>query len=213
MARVGRLLNGRSPQPSPPLSFFLARDALALAALSAAPVSSSFTLCEFGFFAAFCARSSRSTGDSMSLSRRQRQQMLAHCDQIHADDGVHPRDFFESPSTGSPTSRRVKRANRSAQQLCRQAWEALSLSLSADGRDPLLQEVQIHRVSPAPDASRLLVVVAMDDDRQLARRDEVLDRLREHAGRLRAELAASINRKRVPHLVFEVAAPSQGGAP
>jgi ribosome-binding factor A len=66
-------------------------------------------------------------------------------------------------------------------------------------------------VTPAPDASRLLVTVAplpsFDADRFDA--VDVLYRLNRAAGRLRSEVAASITRKHAPVLTYRLALPAE----
>jgi ribosome-binding factor A len=94
--------------------------------------------------------------------------------------------------------------NRKAKQLCRQVSETLDLVLSGNCRDELLQSLHVVSVVPAPNSSRLLVTVFADLPAELFDRQEILERLDNQTGRLRAEVAASINRKRVPSLVFHV---------
>jgi len=96
---------------------------------------------------------------------------------------------------------------RKAKQLCRQVAETLDLVLSGDCRDELLQSLHVISVVPAPNSSRLLVTVSADLPVEEFNRQEILELLERQTGRLRAEAAASINRKRVPALVFHVLGP------
>ena len=106
---------------------------------------------------------------------------------------------------GRPTHvGRTNKEDRKAKQLCRQVADTLSLVLAGDGRDELLGCLQVQSVVPAPNASRLLVTVTADLGEQVVDTQQVLDRLAVQMGRLRAEVAASINRKRVPLLLFQV---------
>jgi ribosome-binding factor A len=91
-------------------------------------------------------------------------------------------------------------------QLCRQAHEALSAALAAVG-DDLLEDVFIVDVLPAPDAGRLLVVVAAPPGADV---EEVLVRLEKRAAYFRAQVADSITRKRAPTLAFRVAPREEG---
>jgi hypothetical protein len=50
----------------------------------------------------------------------------------------------------------------------------------------------------------LLVIVVTDIPAEIAQPQLILERLQQHAGRLRCEVAASINRRKVPTLVFQV---------
>ena len=133
----------------------------------------------------------------MALDKRTRDEMLAHCGEIHDDDGVDPRQYFRS-------SRSCKKEDRKARQLCAQVAETLSLVLTGEFHDELLYNLQVVSVKPAPDASQLAVVVRADGPGTPFHPGEVLDRLNLVAGRLRTEVAAAITRKRAPSLVFHV---------
>jgi ribosome-binding factor A len=91
----------------------------------------------------------------MTFNKRTRERMLAHCGEIHADDGIDPRDFFR------PTRTQIKE-NRKAQQLCRQVAETLAFVLSGETPDEVIGSLQVLSVVPAPDASRLLVTLRAD---------------------------------------------------
>ena len=67
--------------------------------------------------------------------------------------------------------------------------------------DPLLQDLSVQAVYPAPDASRLMVVLTTTRPAEAA---EILERLEQIRGRLRAEAAAAVNRKRAPELTFQL---------
>lgn len=97
--------------------------------------------------------------------------------------------------------------DRKTSQLCKQVFEAMCLAL-AESDDPRLAEAFVVAVEPAPDASRLSVVVAAN----ASTIDEVLAALASARPWLRAELAASIHRKRVPELCFAVAPCRKAGA-
>ena len=136
----------------------------------------------------------------MTLSQRMREQMLAHCGEIHDDDGVDPREFFK---TRKPRDKN----NRKATQLCAQVAETLGLVLAGDFDDELLQNLQVVSVDPAPDASHLSVTLRADVPTGRVEAQQVLDRLAMVAGKLRCEVAAAITRKRAPRLVFHLVGP------
>lgn len=105
------------------------------------------------------------------------------------DDRLDPRRFHD---------RRGRRpGGRKALQLCEQVRHALSVALAGLG-DEVLQSLTVLGVEPAPHSGRLRVTVT-GPDRGLAER-----RLAAAAGRLRTEVAASINRRKAPELVFAV---------
>ena len=111
-------------------------------------------------------------------------------------DDLGPDDFFES-------SRR-RSCERKTQQLCAEVERTLAFLLEAESADDCLQGFYVEAVEPAPNASRLLVVLrpwglAINHDLKA-----VLARLGEVKGYWRAQVAAAINRKKVPDLVFQV---------
>lgn len=96
-------------------------------------------------------------------------------------------------------------ALRKERQLCREAFEAIGLAL-ATLDDATWLDIELVAVEPAPDASRLAVVVRSSGT--MAADD--LERKLEHiAGYLRSELASALQRKRVPGLTFRIAPPEE----
>jgi ribosome-binding factor A len=135
----------------------------------------------------------------MTSKERTREQSLAPLWKIYAED--------VDSITGNTGRARSHKESRKAKQLCRQVAETLGLVLSGECRDELLQSLHVLSVVPAPNSSRLLVTVSADLPPEDYDRRKILDQLDEHIGRLRAEVAASIHRKRVPSLVFRVIGP------
>jgi hypothetical protein len=91
-------------------------------------------------------------------------------------------------------------------QLCRQVYDALSYALALLD-DPLIEELVLAQVVPAPSASRVeITLVPSRDGLDL---DEALARLAAVQPHLRAEVASEIHRKRVPELVFRIVHPTQ----
>ena len=130
--------------------------------------------------------------------------MLAHCQEIHDDDGVDPREYFRATPSRDPI-------NRKAVQLCTQVAETLSLVLAGDFDDELLLNLQVLSVAPAPNASQLAVMLRTDAPPPVDI-NQIHDRLSAVSGRLRSEVAAAIHRKRAPRLVFHViAGDARGG--
>ncbi len=117
------------------------------------------------------------------------------CGQPSPEDGVDPRDYFK-PS-------RQKHDRRKDWQLCRQVFETLNYVLSGDSHDDVLRGLLVCEVTPAPDATRVLVSVQSLDQGDV---DPVaiLRRLQSAMGRLRAEVARSISRRKVPELAFRI---------
>lgn len=130
----------------------------------------------------------------MTRKQTRRREMESLCAEIREDDGIDPKDFFCKSS-----SRRGN--NRKDFQLCRQVAETLNLVLGGGLNDDLLQSVYVASVAPAPDASQLLICLAPLPGENVDER-ALLERVRAVAGRLRAEAASAITRKRAPKLLF-----------
>jgi len=86
-------------------------------------------------------------------------------------------------------------------QVCRQVFDALTYAL-AELDDPMIEELSLASVTPAPNAARVLVTL-------VPTRDGIdpaaaLERLRGAMPDLREEVAAELTRKRVPELVFRI---------
>jgi ribosome-binding factor A len=72
----------------------------------------------------------------------------------------------------------------------------------ADLDDPVIDELVLASVTPAPSAARVLVTfVPSHDGLDL---EDALARLHEAAPDLREEVAAEVSRRRVPELTFRI---------
>jgi ribosome-binding factor A len=113
---------------------------------------------------------------------------------------------FAEALTGSGFDKnRRQKPDYKALQLCRQVQRMLGLSLAGLG-DEILAELIVEDVTPAPNASHLLVHVVVPEHRSIV---EVLERLDRATARLRAEVAQAITRKKAPGLSFMPAAPGR----
>lgn len=132
----------------------------------------------------------------MTFDKRKRAQMLAHCQNIHPEDGIDPKEFFRKPT-------RRDKPDRKTEQLCHQVADTLGLVLASEFDDPLLHSLLVVSVTPAPNASQLLVTVRCDTD-VAHTPEQILARLQQVAGHLRSTVAEAITRKRAPRLLFQV---------
>ena len=87
-------------------------------------------------------------------------------------------------------------------QVCRQVYDALAYAL-AELDDPLIDDLVLASVTPAPNAARVQVTLVPSHESGFDS-EEALTRLREFAADLREEVAAEVNRRRVPELVFRI---------
>lgn len=132
-------------------------------------------------------------GETMKRKNLSHKDIISSSNQIGPEDGADPRIYFRKSSD--------RRNNRKALQLCGQVARVLGQVLAWEFGDELLGELSIESVVPAPNSSHLLVTVSAPGDASVG---EILERLQRHMGRLRAEVAKSIHRKRVPELSFRV---------
>jgi len=87
------------------------------------------------------------------------------------------------------------------QQVCRQVHDALAMAL-ADIDDPILDELALVSVTPAPSAARVLVTFTASASVDL---DAALVRVKALLPALRQEVASEVHRARVPELVARIA--------
>jgi ribosome-binding factor A len=130
----------------------------------------------------------------MKRKQPSRKDFLSSCSEVGPEDGADPRIYFRKRSE--------TKLNRKALQLCSEVARVLSYVLAWELGDELLSSLCVESVVPAPDSSRLLVTVSVAAPPDANLIEEVLARLRQITGRLRAEVATAIHRRRVPELTF-----------
>lgn len=96
------------------------------------------------------------------------------CDELGPDDGIDPRILFRNEHRRSPDDRKL-------QQLCSQSARAMQFALAGLCSDPILQELDVLHVEPAPDSRRLRVVVCPSS------RDVHVDQVRQRSSPARWE--------------------------
>jgi ribosome-binding factor A len=114
-----------------------------------------------------------------------------------SDDEIDPTTFFDNRSK--------KRTDVKTLRLCGEVAKAISMVFSGGCRDAVLQALGVCSVTPAPDASRLLVTVYSEDPGAILDPTVVIDHLQGARGLLTAEISAAIQRKRAPELIFRMA--------
>jgi ribosome-binding factor A len=129
----------------------------------------------------------------MMRHRTSLKQLHELCGQPGPEDGLDPRETLRREAR--------KKGGRKARQLCGQVAQALNYAFAAVCEDDVLRDLLVVACQPAPDESRLLVSVGS----ALATRCDpvlALEHLQRAQGKLRAEVAAAIHRKKVPELTF-----------
>lgn len=130
----------------------------------------------------------------MDKRHRRRKGEIPPCAELQEDDQIDPRTYFDRRSPEEESLRR-------ARMLCAQVRECLHVALGGVAEDPLLLDLCVEEVVPAPDASRLRVRLRCPNDVPLTDAKAALTPI---VGRLRTEVAREIHRRRVPTLVFEI---------
>ncbi len=118
------------------------------------------------------------------------------CAELDPEDGIDPRRQRRK------RERLGSRSNHKQYQLCGAVFRAVSLALE-DSESEVLRSLMVRDVLPGDRAGPMRVVVAPRGD-WLADADEILALLRANCGRLREDVARSVERRYAPQLVFEV---------
>lgn len=96
--------------------------------------------------------------------------------------------------------------DRALGALCREAERTIAIALAA-AADPRLSALSVVGVRPAPDATRLEIVLVPPQPPASTEVAELLACLERIRGGLRAELARALQRKRTPDLRFQIGVP------
>lgn len=132
----------------------------------------------------------------MRSRRIRRKDLTAGCAEPGPGDGQDPRlEAREGPP---------KVANRKALLLCGEAERTLSAVLAGECGDDVLRNLLVASVKPAPTSARLLVTVYAAGPMEGVSAEDILARLERARGMLRSEVAAALNRRRAPDLMFRV---------
>ncbi|MDZ4686637.1 MAG: hypothetical protein SH850_16320 [Planctomycetaceae bacterium] len=132
----------------------------------------------------------------MKRSSRSESILRALCGEPGPEDGL-------PPATRSP-GRSDHKPDRKTWQLCAQVLRALEFALCEACSHALQQMSHVQSVEPAPDATQLLVTVAVRDAASAAELQQLHAELVRCQGRLRSAVAAAITRRKAPSLSFRV---------
>jgi ribosome-binding factor A len=127
-------------------------------------------------------------------SEHRRRRGEAPADDLHEID---PSAYFE------PHAQPRAREGRKTQQLCREVERTLIVAFAAC-TDAALRTLLVVAVEPAPDSARLLVTLAPASGQLDVDVGAQLKAIGAARGRLRAEVAAALQRKRTPELIFRI---------
>src|SRR5262245_8497554 len=100
------------------------------------------------------------------------------CGEAWPEDGIDPR----YDRRGVP----LRKPGRKALQLCSEVKQALEYALAGACSDPLLHDLEVQGVEPAPHSGRLLVRLCAS---AAVGHEQVFEHLQRAAGKLRCEVA------------------------
>lgn len=123
-------------------------------------------------------------------------------DEVWADGEADPGVFFGETD-------RSRKTNWKALQLCKQVERAAALALASECEGDALAGAAVVSVEPAPDAGRLRIVVCLASGTTPEEMAGARAALAAFTPAVRAEVARSIHRKRVPEIVFELRLPEE----
>jgi len=126
-----------------------------------------------------------------------RKRGLPRTDEVYPGDEADVSRFFGD-------GERSRKGNWKVLQLCKQVERVAALALEGEWVSDALLGAVVASVEPAPDASRLKVVVVLAPAKGM---DDVEDARVALLGLslfLRGEVARSVHRKRAPEVVFDV---------
>src|SRR4051794_10440923 len=120
----------------------------------------------------------------MKFRKATPEEMLTSWADIGPEDGMDPRTTFRRPGP--------RAVNRKALQLRAQVARTLEQLFAWEWGDELLTALVVESVQPPPNASRLLVTVALADPRARTKPGMVMQHLPRAHGVLVSEVAAAI---------------------
>lgn len=129
--------------------------------------------------------------------RRMRKRGLPPTGEVYPGDEADVSRFFGD-------GEKSRKGNWKVLQLCKQVERAATFALEGEWVGDALLGAAVASVEPAPDASRLRVVVVLAPARGTFDVEDATAALTGLRARFRADVARSIHRKRVSEIVFDV---------
>jgi ribosome-binding factor A len=124
----------------------------------------------------------------MKRRKPSRRDLESLCIEPGAEDGADPREYFRV---------RPNPDRRKTVQLAGQVRRTLELVMAGVSREPVLLDLIVRSVEPAPDSTHFVVIVTGE-----VPESEALEALGRAASWLRSEVAASIHRRKAPLLTY-----------
>ena len=118
------------------------------------------------------------------------------CGDIGPDDGIDPRLIARA------TDRKTK--SHKSRQLGKEAKHTLSMVFAGELGDPIFQQLEVIDVAATDDGQFLIVSLAGMGKSTEATEAQILEKCQAVQGFLRAAIAWSVKRKRVPTFKFKL---------
>jgi len=118
------------------------------------------------------------------------------CDEIGPEDGIDSRLLSRAVV--------IEKQSNKGRQLCKVAKRTLSFVLGGELSDPMLQTLLVVDVTSSEAGETLYISISVQDDESAAHAERILQKLNAIQGSLRAAIARSVKRKRVPGLRFKL---------
>jgi len=132
----------------------------------------------------------------MQQTKRWLERAVLLCDEFGPEDGIDSRLL-------SRTLMNEKQSYK-GRQLCKTAKRTLSLVLGGEFSDPLLQRLVVIDVTSSEAGESLSILLCHQDGESAVDTGQILHKLNGLQGALRATIARSVKRKRVPGLRFKL---------
>ncbi len=124
--------------------------------------------------------------------RKSHSAMQESAAELGPDDGIDPKDWFRPEP--------FKRGRKSL-QLCGQIREALYWVLGSQTGDESLALLEVVSVEPLGKTSQMLITLTAPEDVEI---EQATRKVQAASKAIRAEVASSIHRRKVPDLFFRV---------
>jgi ribosome-binding factor A len=118
------------------------------------------------------------------------------CGEIGPEDGIDLRRL--------PRSNHTMRPGHKVRQLCKSAQRTLTLLIDGEINDSMLRNLLLVDVTPNDAGSSLLISLQYRSTGKIGQKERILEKLQAYQGWLRASIARSLKRRRVPALKFSL---------
>lgn len=117
------------------------------------------------------------------------------CAEFGPEDGIDPRIIARAMDR--------KPRNHKSEQLSKEALHTLNMVFAGELSDPVFEDLSVLDVTTSDDGQFLTVTLSVSDPKLMSMDSLILEKCQSIQGYLRATIARSVQRKRVPALKFK----------